>query len=355
MTDALELDALWEDFHRVVNMTSQELAAWLRIRDADEDDRAAAGPGGFADRAARPGDPPEAAHRPDRGRPAGDAERRGQGHRRRWTWRTSRARGDGRGHAPSAPADDRRARPAEGLAVSRQERVVRELLGAHGRTYAEEAGIRLKDTPQPLYRLLVLSHLLSARIRGSIALATARALHEAGLRDPRAHGRGRLAGTGGRARPGRLPALRRAYGRPTRRGSRAADRPVGRRPAAAAPVRRTARSPNCASLLQEFPGMGPAGTDIFLREAQGVWPEAAPTWTRKALQGAGRLELPKDSEASRRACREDRPGRPRRRAGTGGGGQGGRRGHTPTRRTDSFPRPALHPSNHPRPRSVRQR
>ncbi|MCX5054426.1 MULTISPECIES: DUF3140 domain-containing protein [unclassified Streptomyces] len=36
MTDALELDALWEDFHRVVNMTSQELAAWLRVSDAGE-------------------------------------------------------------------------------------------------------------------------------------------------------------------------------------------------------------------------------------------------------------------------------------------------------------------------------
>ena len=36
MTDALELDALWEDFHRAVNMTSQELAAWLRVNDADE-------------------------------------------------------------------------------------------------------------------------------------------------------------------------------------------------------------------------------------------------------------------------------------------------------------------------------
>jgi Protein of unknown function (DUF3140) len=36
MTDALELDALWEDFHRVVNMTSQELASWLRVRDAAE-------------------------------------------------------------------------------------------------------------------------------------------------------------------------------------------------------------------------------------------------------------------------------------------------------------------------------
>ncbi|MET9257736.1 DUF3140 domain-containing protein [Streptomyces sp. NPDC048182] len=36
MADALELDALWEDFHRVVNMTSAELAAWLRVRDAEE-------------------------------------------------------------------------------------------------------------------------------------------------------------------------------------------------------------------------------------------------------------------------------------------------------------------------------
>jgi hypothetical protein len=37
MTDALELDALWDEFHRVVNMTSQELAAWLRVQDAGED------------------------------------------------------------------------------------------------------------------------------------------------------------------------------------------------------------------------------------------------------------------------------------------------------------------------------
>ena len=37
MTDALELDALWQDFHRAVNMTSQELATWLRVSDADEE------------------------------------------------------------------------------------------------------------------------------------------------------------------------------------------------------------------------------------------------------------------------------------------------------------------------------
>ncbi|KUN80612.1 hypothetical protein AQJ66_26070 [Streptomyces bungoensis] len=37
MADALELDALWEDFHRAVNMTSAELAAWLKVRDAGEE------------------------------------------------------------------------------------------------------------------------------------------------------------------------------------------------------------------------------------------------------------------------------------------------------------------------------
>ncbi|WP_055612553.1 DUF3140 domain-containing protein [Streptomyces phaeochromogenes] len=37
MTDALELDALWDEFHRAVNMTSQELAAWLRVSDASEE------------------------------------------------------------------------------------------------------------------------------------------------------------------------------------------------------------------------------------------------------------------------------------------------------------------------------
>lgn len=63
--------------------------------------------------------------------------------------------------------------------------VVRALVGSHGRTFAEEAGITLRDTPQPLYRLLVLALLLSARIRGSVAVATARELYAAGLRDPR--------------------------------------------------------------------------------------------------------------------------------------------------------------------------
>ncbi|MFE9110096.1 endonuclease [Streptomyces collinus] len=179
--------------------------------------------------------------------------------------------------------------------MGRRERVVRELVGAHGRTYAEEAGIALKDTPQPLYRLLVLSHLLSARIRGSVALATARALHEAGLRDPRRMAeagwqqRVDALGRGGYRRYDERTAtqlgdaaglLSERWGGDLRRLRREADRKVSE-------LRR---------LLQEFPGIGPAGADIFLREAPGVWPEAAPYLDTKALQGAERLDLPKDPE-----------------------------------------------------------
>ncbi|MFC7886635.1 endonuclease [Streptomyces sp. NPDC057376] len=176
-----------------------------------------------------------------------------------------------------------------------EERVVRELVDAHGQTYAEEAGIALKDTPQPLYRLLVLAHLLSARIRGSVAVATARALQEAGLNGPR-----RMAGAdwqervdalgrGGYRRYDERTAtqlgeaaelLTERWGGDLRRLRKEADGEVGE-------VRR---------LLQEFPGVGPTGADIFLREAQRVWPEAAPYLDRKALQGAERLGLPKDPD-----------------------------------------------------------
>jgi glutamyl-tRNA reductase len=38
VTRHVEVDrALWEEFHRVVNMSSRELFEWLRIRSADED------------------------------------------------------------------------------------------------------------------------------------------------------------------------------------------------------------------------------------------------------------------------------------------------------------------------------
>jgi len=37
MAESKVSDELWDEFHRVVNMTSRELDEWLRTRSADED------------------------------------------------------------------------------------------------------------------------------------------------------------------------------------------------------------------------------------------------------------------------------------------------------------------------------
>ncbi|MCL7367055.1 endonuclease [Streptomyces ardesiacus] len=176
-----------------------------------------------------------------------------------------------------------------------QRRTVRELVDAHGQTYAEEAGIRLKDTPQPLYRLLVLAHLLSARISASIAVAAARALSEAGLRDPR-----RMAGAGWQKRVDALGrgGYRRYDERTATQLGEAADLLTERWGGDLRRLRDEADGDvsEIRRLLQEFPGVGPTGADIFLREAQRVWPQAAPYLDRKALQGAERLGLPGETD-----------------------------------------------------------
>ncbi|MEU3238784.1 endonuclease [Streptomyces anthocyanicus] len=176
-----------------------------------------------------------------------------------------------------------------------QRRTVRELVDAHGRTYAEEAGIRLKDTPQPLYRLLVLAHLLSARISASIAVAAARALSEAGLRDPR-----RMAGATWQQRVDALGrgGYRRYDERTATQLGEAAELLIERWGGDLRRLRDEADGDvsELRRLLQEFPGMGPTGADIFLREAQLVWPETGPLLDRKALRGAERLDLPGDRD-----------------------------------------------------------
>ncbi|MEV5727032.1 MULTISPECIES: endonuclease [Streptomyces] len=174
-------------------------------------------------------------------------------------------------------------------------RVVRELVRAHGRTYAEEAGIRLRDTPQPLYRLLVLAVLLSARIRASVAVATARALHEAGMRDPR-----RMAQAGRQRRVNALGegGYRRYDERTATLLGDGADLVTHRWGGDLRRLRQEARgdSGELRRLLQEVPGLGPAGADIFLREVQRVWPEVGPHLDDKALSGARRLGLPTDPD-----------------------------------------------------------
>ncbi|NBM14752.1 endonuclease [Streptomyces sp. GC420] len=183
----------------------------------------------------------------------------------------------------------------EDRAGEKARHTVRELLDAKGRTYADDAGIKLRDTPQPLCQLLVLACLSSTRIRASVAAASARALFDAGLRSPRRMAdaswqqRVDALGEGGYRRYDESTATRlgagaelvlEEFGGDLRRLRSAAD---GDRD-------------GMRALLRKVPGIGPTGADIFLREAQGVWPEVAPFFDGKALQGAERLGLPRDPD-----------------------------------------------------------
>ncbi|GAA2098276.1 endonuclease [Streptomyces albiaxialis] len=168
--------------------------------------------------------------------------------------------------------------------------VVRALLERHGQTYAREAGITLRDTPSPLYRLLVLSLLLSARIRADIAVAASRALSDAGMRTPRRMAdatwqqRVDALGEGGYRRYDERTSTQLGEGAELLLSEYGGD------------LRKARRDGDVAKALREVPGIGPVGVAIFLREAQAVWPEFRPYLDRKALQGAGELGLPESAE-----------------------------------------------------------
>jgi hypothetical protein len=69
--------------------------------------------------------------------------------------------------------------------TSRPESVAKALIDRFGYTYAQQAGIQLADKPSPLYQLLVLATLVSARISAHIAVAAARGLFTRAGRNPK--------------------------------------------------------------------------------------------------------------------------------------------------------------------------
>src|SRR5699024_10843238 len=122
------------------------------------------------------------------------------GRERSWRLAPGGRLGRARTPARTGPIDPRRGRPTVRPLASEhlprpstgrhrmlrytQRKRAAELLSEHGTTYAEQAGITLTDKPSPLYRLLVLSTLLSTRIDAQIAVAAARELSSAKMRTP---------------------------------------------------------------------------------------------------------------------------------------------------------------------------
>lgn len=165
------------------------------------------------------------------------------------------------------------------------------LLEREGRTYAEEAGIKLADRPAPLYQLLVLATLLSTRIRAGVAMAAARELFAAGYGTPDAMERASW--------QARVDALGRGHYRryDERTAGMLGDGARLCRQRWHGDLRRLHREgggdvKRLRQLLVEFPGIGPTGADIYLREVQAVWPDLRPYVDRRVAAGAQRLHLP---------------------------------------------------------------
>jgi endonuclease III len=169
-------------------------------------------------------------------------------------------------------------------------RIARVAVRRHGSTYAEQAGITLADRPSPLYRLLVLTVLLSARISAGVAVAAARELFAAGFRTPR-----RMAEASWQQR---VDALGRGHYRrydertSTMLGS-GAELLLERYGGDLRRLHAQAASTSEIEVgLQEFPGIGPAGAAIFCREVQGCWTDLAPYVDDRVRDGARALGLP---------------------------------------------------------------
>lgn len=155
-------------------------------------------------------------------------------------------------------------------------------------TFAEDAGIRLKDEPAPLFQLLVLCMLQAKPIRATVAVDAARALFDAGLTTPEKMAAAprsqliRLFGAAGYARYDESSATRLQAMSHILIDDHRSDL-------------RTLR-PGAPDFLEVFDGVGPACATMFAREAQGVWPELAPVFDKKALSGAAKLGLPEDPD-----------------------------------------------------------
>ncbi|GAA3735136.1 HhH-GDP family DNA glycosylase [Salinactinospora qingdaonensis] len=175
------------------------------------------------------------------------------------------------------------------------ERIAQVVLAETGTTLAKRAGLRLTDEPAPLWQLLVLTNLVSARISTDIAIDAARELNEAGGDTP--EGMAQLTWQQ------RVDALGR--GHYVRYDESTASRLGGCARIAlddyGGDLRNLAEESGrhyrkLEHRLQRFPGIGPTGAAIFCREAQAVWPWLRPFSDKLVSQGAERLGLPTQTE-----------------------------------------------------------
>jgi len=172
-----------------------------------------------------------------------------------------------------------------------QRKTVDRLLAEHGTTYAEDAGITLRDEPAPLFQLLVLTTLASTRISADIAVAGARELFAAGWRTPQKL----LASTWQQ----RVDALGRGHYKrydesTATKLEESATMLLERYAGDLGKLKELGRD-DLLEAIAQFPRIGPVGAGIFVREVQDVWP-VGPWFDDKTLAAADQQGLPTDPE-----------------------------------------------------------
>jgi hypothetical protein len=173
---------------------------------------------------------------------------------------------------------------------------VEALLDIAGTTLSDQAGIRLRNQPAPLFQLVVLASLLAKPISADVAVAACRELIAAGLTTPQ-----KMRGTTWQHRVDVLGrAHYRRYDESTATRLDEASQLVMEN--YRGDLRRLADASGhdrrrAGELLEEIAGIGPTGASIFLREVQAVWPWVAPYFDDRALAGAKKLDLPSTGPA----------------------------------------------------------
>lgn len=175
-----------------------------------------------------------------------------------------------------------------------RDEVLRALLARHGRTYADEAGIALRDTPAPLLQLLVLSSLLSSGVSAELGVRAARGLREAGLTTAEHL---RDAGDDGRWKA--LSDARYLRKRQTAHQlGQLAELLLDEHHGDLRHLRDGAGGDagGVHEAVQRFSGIGPVGADVFCREVQAVWPALRPFADDRVTAAATSLHLPATPE-----------------------------------------------------------
>ncbi|GAB2468655.1 endonuclease [Jatrophihabitans fulvus] len=156
-------------------------------------------------------------------------------------------------------------------------------------TFAEAAGITLRDKPSPLFRLLVLTSLLSANLDARLGLRTAKALSKAGYTTA-----AKLAAASDEQRWQVLSDSKYLRKKQTARqlGS-LADEVLDRYDGDLRALR-DLDAKELREKLRDFTGIGGVGADIFVREVQAVWPGLRPFADKRVRSLAAARGLPKD-------------------------------------------------------------